>query len=160
MGGLGFPERVESEYEVSRTVVRGALRSLEVLGIIRARHKAGTTVQPQESWALRNPQVIARPADSPDADSQLGELRTLREALEVAAARIAALGGQQDLIATLRACHSDRHQFFTADTAASLDRHEQVVEAMDPALAVQAAAGALGRASRDEIVGSAPAWER
>ncbi|MET7337393.1 FCD domain-containing protein [Nonomuraea sp. NPDC005650] len=211
VGSLVSPERVESEYEVSRTVVREALRSLEVLGMVRPRHKVGTTVQPQESWALLNPQVIAWRADGPDADTQLGELLTLREALEPAAAGIAALGGReaivgtlrehlrgmrdayerrsrsafvsadtgfhrtvlrgagnavlsqlgQTLIATLHARYSDRHQFFTADTAASLDRHERVVEAiaaMDPA-AAQAAAASLVRASRVEVLGSAPARE-
>jgi DNA-binding FadR family transcriptional regulator len=211
VGGIVSPERVEAEYEVSRTVVREALRTLEVLGMIRPRHKVGTTVQPQESWALLNPQVIAWRADGPDADTQLAELLTLREALEPAAARIAALSARQvlvetlrehleqmraayerrnrsafvsadtgfhrtvlegadnavlsqlvqTLIATLHARYSDRRQFFTTDTAASLERHDQVVQAiaaMDPA-AAEAAAVSLVRASRVEVLGSEPAVE-
>ncbi|MEV0383180.1 FCD domain-containing protein [Nonomuraea sp. NPDC050643] len=212
VGGLVSPEHVEAEYEVSRSVVREALRTLQVLGMVRPRHKVGTTVQPQASWALLDPQVIAWRSDGPDADIQLAELLTLREALEPAAARIAATRAQdtlvetlderlatmreayerrnrpafasadtafhralldgagnavlsqlgQTLIATLHARYSERRRFFTDDTATSLERHADIVRAVaapDPAGA-ESAATALVRASRVEVLGPDPAWER
>lgn len=137
---------------------------------------------------------------------QLGELLTLREAVEPVAARLAAqhagpaladelrehlramrsayadrdrsgfvaadtafhrtmLEGSanavlsqlvQTLVATLHARYSDRRQLFTADTGASLDRHERVVQAiadLDPAGA-EASAALLVRATRVEVLGS------
>jgi DNA-binding FadR family transcriptional regulator len=212
VGGVISPEQIEAEYEVSRSVVREAIRTLEVLGMVWPRHKVGTTVQPQSSWALLNPQVIAWRSDGPDADTQLDELLTLREALEPAAARVAALHpgetlartlrehldkmrdsyerraraafvtadtdfhrtviegaanailGQllQTLIATMHARYSNHHQLFTSDTAASLDRHERLVQAIADAdaQAAEAAAVSLVRATRLEVLGPDPASEK
>ncbi|GAB3837618.1 FadR/GntR family transcriptional regulator [Kribbella italica] len=205
VGGVVSPEQVEAEYAVSRSVVREALRTLEVLGMVRPRHKVGTTVQPQTAWALLDPQVIGWRSDGPDADRQLSELLALREAVEPVAASMAAreaaenladrLSGQlqqmreayetrnrsafvtadtsfhrtmlagsnnavlsqlvQTLLATLHARYSDRHQLFTDDTPASLQRHERVVEAIAArdSKAAEAAATALVRASRVEVLG-------
>ncbi len=206
VGGTLSPEQVESDYEVSRSVVREALRTLEVLGMVRPRHKVGTIIQPQAAWALLDPQVIEWRSDGPDADLQLSELLALREAVEPVAASMAAgaagkelaerlteqlqkmreafetknrsafvvadtafhrtmLEGSanavlsqlvQTLLATLQARYSDRHQLFTSDTAASLQRHEHVVEAIaaHDTKAAEAAATALVRASRVEVLGS------
>jgi DNA-binding GntR family transcriptional regulator len=63
----------------------------------------------------------------------------------------------QTLLATLHVRYSDRHQLFTSDTAASLHRHERIVEAIaarDPK-AAEAAAGALVQAARAEVLGGA-----
>ncbi|MEW1841797.1 FCD domain-containing protein [Nonomuraea angiospora] len=130
---------------MSRTVVREALRSLEVLGMVR-------------EYLRDMRDAYGRRSRSAFVSADTGFHRTvLRGADNAVLSRLV-----QTLIATLHARYSDRHQFFTADTAASLDRHEQVVEAiaaMDPA-AARAAAAALVRASRVEVLGSAPAWER
>jgi DNA-binding FadR family transcriptional regulator len=206
VGDVVSRDRLEVEYDVSRSVVREALRTLEELGMVRSRHKVGTLVHPRTAWALLNPRVIAWRADSADADVQLGELLTLREAVEPVAARLAAqhagpeladglrehLGAMrsayaarsrsafvaadtafhrtmlegsanavlsqlvQTLVATLHARYSDRRQLFTSDTAASLDRHDRVVQAiagLDPA-AAEASAATLVRATRVEVLGS------
>ncbi|SEG67691.1 transcriptional regulator, GntR family [Actinacidiphila yanglinensis] len=212
VGSVISPEQIGAEYEVSRSVVREALRALEILGMIRPRHKAGTTIQPQATWALLNPQVIAWRADGPDADAQLGELMALREAVEPAAVKITAVHGEaalvtglhqhldwmreaygrrnratfveadtafhrtmlegaantvfsqlvQTLLATLHARYSDRRQLFTSDTAASLDRHERVIQAIaarDPEAAA-AAALTLVRATGVEVLGTTPSPEQ
>ncbi|WBQ08400.1 hypothetical protein [Kribbella sp. CA-293567] len=61
----------------------------------------------------------------------------------------------QTLLATLHARYSDHHQLFTSDTPASLQRHERVVEviAARGSKAAEAAATALVRASRVEVLG-------
>jgi DNA-binding FadR family transcriptional regulator len=126
VGSVISPEQIGAEYEVSRSVVREALRALEILGMVRPRQKAGTTIQPQAAWALLDSQVIAWRAEGPDADTQLAELLALREAVEPAAARTTALHGQVELVAALHAHLSamraafgqrDRTAFVTADTA-------------------------------------------
>ncbi|MBB5779144.1 hypothetical protein [Nonomuraea jabiensis] len=130
VGGLVSPGRVKSEYEMSRTVVREALCSLEVLGMVRGqRHNAGATVQPQESGALVNTQVIARRADVPDASPDRRE-----QVVEAIAA--------MDAAAAQAAATATAAQSVAATTAA------------------QAVAAVLVRASRVEVLGSAPAWER
>ncbi|WP_328459258.1 FadR/GntR family transcriptional regulator [Streptomyces sp. NBC_00448] len=126
VGSVISPEQIGAEFEVSRSVVREALRALEILGMIRPRHKAGTTIQPQAGWALLDPQVIDWRADGPDADAQLGELMALREAVEPAAARITAGQGDQVLVeglhgalARMREAYERRSRaaFVEADTA-------------------------------------------
>jgi DNA-binding FadR family transcriptional regulator len=126
VGSVISPDRIGADYEVSRSVVREALRALEILGMVRPRHKAGTTIRPQSSWALLDPQVIAWRADGPDADVQLGELMALREAVEPAAARITARQGAEPLVTGLHEAltgmreaylRRNRGAFIEADTA-------------------------------------------
>ena len=51
-------EAVRERFGVSRTVVRETLRTLGALGLVRAKSKVGTQVNPSSSWALLNPAVI------------------------------------------------------------------------------------------------------
>src|SRR5262245_63226077 len=94
--------------------------------MVRSRHKVGTLVQPRAAWALLNPRVIGWRADGPDADVQLGELLTLREAVEPVAARLAAqhagpvlADGLRTQLAAMRTAYAARNRsgFVAADTA-------------------------------------------
>lgn len=87
------PEDIGRRYDVSRTVVREAFRALEARGMIRARPRAGTQVQPESSWNLLDPEVIRWRAAGPAGETQLRELLLLREAVEPAAARLFASTG-------------------------------------------------------------------
>ncbi|NRG42232.1 FCD domain-containing protein [Rathayibacter sp. VKM Ac-2804] len=87
------PEEIGRRYDVSRTVVREAFRALEARGMIRARPRAGTQVQPESSWNLLDPDVIQWRATGPAGETQLQELLLLREAVEPAAARLFASRG-------------------------------------------------------------------
>lgn len=59
--GSGLPREVDLEkiFGVSRTVVREAVKSLELKGVIRARQGLGTTVSPMDEWHLMDPAVLA-----------------------------------------------------------------------------------------------------
>ena len=88
--------RVETDLDVSRSVVREALRVLGSLGLITARHKVGTRVLPRSRWNLLDPQVIRwRSQTGPDGNVQLRDLLQVRLAIEPLAARLCA--GQLDM---------------------------------------------------------------
>lgn len=46
-------------YDVSRTVLREALKTLEAKGLVEARPKVGTRVAPRSRWSLFDPQVLS-----------------------------------------------------------------------------------------------------
>lgn len=57
-GGL-FPEAELSErYEVSRTVLREAVKMLTAKGLIRSRPRQGTHVLPENEWNMFDPDVL------------------------------------------------------------------------------------------------------
>lgn len=88
----------ESELDVSRTVLREALKVLESMRLISMRRKVGVTVMPESSWNVFDPRVIRWRLASADRARQIHSLTELRLAIEPIAARNAAT----------RASHLDR----------------------------------------------------
>jgi DNA-binding FadR family transcriptional regulator len=84
------PEGLSTEFDVSRTVVREALRVLTAKGLVGARPRFGTYVTERAHWRLLDPEVMQwRTAGEPDRRlvTELGEVRLV---IEPAAARMAA----------------------------------------------------------------------
>ncbi|HWC81772.1 MAG TPA: FCD domain-containing protein [Pseudonocardiaceae bacterium] len=117
-------DAVAARLDVSRSVLREALRVLASLGLIEARHKVGTRVLPRTEWDLLHPNVIAWRAAGPGENDQLRDLLQLRRGVEPLAARLVA--GRLDgaaLDTMARACadletaaaHQDRADFLRAD---------------------------------------------
>ncbi|MCW3816406.1 FCD domain-containing protein [Micromonospora sp. DR5-3] len=81
---------LEQELDVSLTVVREALKVLGAKGLVDARQKRGTFVQPRRYWHLLDADVIRwRFVDGVD-HRFLAQLDEVREIIEPAAARLAA----------------------------------------------------------------------
>lgn len=77
-------------YNVSRTVLREALKTLEAKGLVEARAKVGTRVLPRSRWNLYDRQVLGWIQDSgPDA-AFLRSYVELRDMVELQTARLAA----------------------------------------------------------------------
>jgi DNA-binding FadR family transcriptional regulator len=82
--------QLAERFEVSRTVVREAVRVLESLGMVESRRRVGVTVRPVKDWSVLEPRVIRWRLIGPHRDAQLHRLTELRLALEPTAARLAA----------------------------------------------------------------------
>ncbi len=118
-------EELRERFGVSRTVIRETLRSLQALGLVRARSKVGTQVNHSSSWALLNPAIIRWRAATGYRD-QMIELLQVRRGIEATAARLAAVNMADDEIARLvelsrtlatAAEANDGETFLDADTA-------------------------------------------
>jgi DNA-binding FadR family transcriptional regulator len=81
---------LEERFEVSRTVAREAMRSLESKGMIEARRRVGLIVADAGRWRVLDPQVIGWRLAGPGRDDQLRSLTDLRIAVEPTAARLGA----------------------------------------------------------------------
>ncbi|GAA1646279.1 FadR/GntR family transcriptional regulator [Georgenia ruanii] len=93
--------QLAERFEVSRTVVREAVRVLESLGMVESRRRVGVTVRPVRDWSVLEPRVIRWRLSGPHRDDQLHRLTELRLALEPTAARLAALKAPAPVAARL-----------------------------------------------------------
>lgn len=93
---------IETDLDVSRTVLREALRVLRAKGLVDARPKRGTFVQPRAQWQLLDPDVVRWRFESSIEDGRLlDDLAEVRGILEPASARLAALRRTDEDIAAL-----------------------------------------------------------
>ncbi|MFN4207238.1 MAG: FadR/GntR family transcriptional regulator, partial [Agrobacterium albertimagni] len=86
--GTTLPNDAElmEEFEVSRTVLREALKTLEAKGLLEARPKVGTKVAKKSRWSLYDPQVLAWHLEAPVDAEFLSGLHEVRRSLEPQAA--------------------------------------------------------------------------
>jgi DNA-binding FadR family transcriptional regulator len=87
-----------AEFDVSRTVLREALKTLEAKGLLEARPKVGTKIAKRNRWSLYDPQVLAWHLDAPLDTEFLEGLNDIRRSLEPLAAAQAALKRTADHI--------------------------------------------------------------
>lgn len=80
----------ETEFSVSRTVLREALKVLESMRLIEMRRKVGVTVRPDTEWNVFDPRLIRWRLASSDRERQIHSLTELRLSVEPVAARNAA----------------------------------------------------------------------
>ncbi len=80
----------------SRSVVREVTRVLGGLGMLHAGRRVGLRIRPLAEWDLLDTRVIRWRLEGPEAARQLAELRSLRHAVEPAAAAAAARAVRED----------------------------------------------------------------
>jgi DNA-binding FadR family transcriptional regulator len=89
-GDMLLTEEIEHEFDLSRTVVREAIKVLESMHLIGIRRAIGITILDRSQWSVFDPRVISWRLAGPDRDGQLASLSDLRVAVEpVAAANFA-----------------------------------------------------------------------
>jgi len=114
-------EQTQSEFAVSRTVVREVLRELAAKGLIGARPGFGTFVQERSSWNLLDVDVMAwRNADGPDPRLliELGQVRIL---VEPFAARLAAASATPAQLEQIAAAVDDMAASASVDDTTNAD---------------------------------------
>lgn len=91
-------------YQVSRSVIRDAVKVLVGKGLLEVRRGIGTRVRNRNNWGLLDDDVLAWHQSAPPNPDMLRQLMDMRRAIEPKAARWAAeLGTDADLAAIVSA---------------------------------------------------------
>jgi DNA-binding FadR family transcriptional regulator len=103
--GAAFPVEGElcKSYGVSRSVLREAVKMLTAKGLLGARPRQGTFVQPEGRWNLLDPDVLRWLLERSFSLSLLVEFTQIRLAIEPQAAALAAKTGSVDQKAAVQA---------------------------------------------------------
>ena len=100
-GAILNTEELSATYEVSRTVVREALKVLAGKGLIDARPRRGTFIQERVQWNLLDPDVLRWQFDTVADLGILEKLHEVRVMVEPAAAELAAVRRNDDDLTAL-----------------------------------------------------------
>lgn len=92
-----------SQFGVSRSVLREAVKMLTSKGLLRARPRQGTWVQPEEFWNLMDPDVLRWLLDRKFSIDLLADFTEVRLAIEPKAAAFAAQRATDDQKAAIAA---------------------------------------------------------
>jgi GntR family galactonate operon transcriptional repressor len=147
---------LETEFDISRTVLREALKVLAAKGLVDARQKRGTFVRPRADWQLLDVDVLRWRLASQSTGELLSQLAEVRSFVEPAGARLAAeRRDDRDLTALAAALDA----MAAADPAspeaveADLRFHRQLLTASHNELLVSMAAMIeVALAARDSLV--------
>lgn len=113
------PDALLHDFQVSRTVMREAIKVLTAKGLVDARPRLGTFVTERSRWQLLDGDVMNwRSQDDPDPLLVL-ELGEVRQVIEPAAARMAAVRRSPEQLATIEAALHDLELSFDTTRAAS-----------------------------------------
>lgn len=147
--------QLREELDVSLTALREALKVLSAKGMIDARQKRGTFVQPRSSWNMLDADVMRwqmSVAADPGLFDQLTEVRSV---VEPAAARMAAERATEDDLAALTSALDSMATASDVDAAVDADIafHRALLTAThNDFLSQIAAIIAIGLAERDKFV--------
>lgn len=102
-----FPTEGElaRQHGISRSVTREAVKMLAAKGLLAARPRRGTVVQPKENWNLFDPDVLVWLLERKFSIELLIHFSQLRSAIEPAAAELAARHATPDALDTIREGH-------------------------------------------------------
>ncbi|QKW05661.1 FadR family transcriptional regulator [Streptomyces sp. NA04227] len=103
-GSVLRTDELAKRFEVSRSVMREAVRVLESMHLVESRRRVGVTVRPTEEWNVFDPQVIRWRLAGTDRPRQLRSLTVLRSAVEPVAAGLAARNATPAQCAELTEC--------------------------------------------------------
>src|ERR1700712_1840389 len=88
-----------AEYEVSRPVLREAIRVLVAKGLVQSRQRAGASVRPRNEWHLLDPDVLYWLIQTRPAPEFVQTLMGVRRVFEPGAAALAAPAASAEQLA-------------------------------------------------------------
>ncbi|MET9719111.1 FadR/GntR family transcriptional regulator [Streptomyces rochei] len=103
-GSVLRTDELAQRFEVSRSVMREAVRVLESMHLVESRRRVGVTVLPECEWNVYDPQVIRWRLAGSERPRQLRSLTVLRSAVEPVAAGLAARLATPEQCAELTQC--------------------------------------------------------
>ncbi|MFC7310666.1 FadR/GntR family transcriptional regulator [Streptomyces monticola] len=103
-GSVLRTDELAERFEVSRSVMREAVRVLESMYLVESRRRVGVTVRPESQWNVYDPQVIRWRLAGDGRPRQLRSLTVLRSAVEPVAAGLAAKHATAEQCAELTGC--------------------------------------------------------
>jgi DNA-binding FadR family transcriptional regulator len=103
-GSVLRTDELAQRFDVSRSVMREAVRVLESMHLVESRRRVGVTVRPKAEWNVYDPQVIRWRLAGADRPQQLRSLTVLRSAIEPVAAALAAKHATAEQCAELTEC--------------------------------------------------------
>ncbi|KQX77453.1 MULTISPECIES: FadR/GntR family transcriptional regulator [unclassified Streptomyces] len=103
-GSVLRTDELAQRFDVSRSVMREAVRVLESMHLVESRRRVGVTVRPRAAWNVYDPQVIRWRLAGADRPHQLRSLTVLRSAIEPVAAGLAATHATAEQCAELTEC--------------------------------------------------------
>ncbi|MFQ6143627.1 FadR/GntR family transcriptional regulator [Streptomyces seoulensis] len=103
-GSVLRTDELAQRFEVSRSVMREAVRVLESMHLVASRRRVGVTVLPTAEWNVYDPQVIRWRLAGADRTRQLRSLTVLRSAVEPVAAGLAARHATPEQCSELTEC--------------------------------------------------------
>lgn len=124
--GTALPSEddLASQFDVSRPVVREAVKELAVLGLVESRQGRSTRVTPEDDWNHFAPELLAARSEVGAVDDFLLELLELRRLIETGAAGLAATRASDQEIErmtaqfrTMEESTGDLERFTDADIA-------------------------------------------
>lgn len=95
-------EELAAQFDVSRPVVREAVKELAVIGLIESRQGRSTRVAPESEWNYFDPRVLIARSEVGAVDVVLLELLELRRVVEAGGAGLAALRRQDEDLAVMQ----------------------------------------------------------
>ena len=160
-GAALSPDAIESEFGISKSVLREALRVLAAKGLVDARQKRGTVIRQRSSWSLLDADVLRWQGGQPDTQffANLAEVRSI---VEPAGARLAASRRDDRDLEALRAAVEQMTQAGTdadAVVEADLAFHRALLDAAhNELLSRMEVVIEAGLRARDAVVHSGENW--
>jgi GntR family transcriptional repressor for pyruvate dehydrogenase complex len=100
---LPSEEGLASQFDVSRPVVREAVKELAVLGLVESRQGRSSRVTPSDDWNPFAPELLAARSEVGAVDDFMLELLELRRMIETEAAALAAARASDEDLGRMRA---------------------------------------------------------
>ena len=96
-------EELASRFDVSRPVIREAVKELAVIGLVESRQGRSTRVAPETEWNPFDPRILFARSEIGAIDEVLLELLELRRLIEAGASGLAATRRTDDDLAKMEA---------------------------------------------------------